>query len=302
LGEIKAPRAVEPLIATLYDTDSGVRLRVAWALGEIKDPRAVERLIAALNDASPYVRNAAAAALGKINDPLVVDPLIAALKDPDSTVSRTAAKALGRINDPRAVEALSATRNDTVSHVRQGAPTIGVGPLKFAAIDQIVILPVVDSRDVNNGKGNLQFMLKFTQKVLTGKHYAAIQTDNKGKVGEIVEGDLNRANPEWIRRLGPPEARWVMVIGLKGQPSLTGAEVFGFLYDKESGIVLWNGRGLGGPQFVTPTDSSLQAVNSAGMANLFLTISGMARKEVVESALENLLSGIPQLPKKKKTK
>jgi HEAT repeat protein len=41
LGEMKDPRAVEPLIATLADPDSSVRSYVALALGKIKDARAV---------------------------------------------------------------------------------------------------------------------------------------------------------------------------------------------------------------------------------------------------------------------
>ncbi|MHC1588990.1 MAG: HEAT repeat domain-containing protein, partial [Methermicoccaceae archaeon] len=40
LGEIKDPRAVDPLIRALRDEDSGVRWSAAAALGEIKDPRA----------------------------------------------------------------------------------------------------------------------------------------------------------------------------------------------------------------------------------------------------------------------
>jgi HEAT repeat protein len=61
LGEIKDPRAVEPLIAALKD--KGVCAAAAYALGEIKDPRAVEPLIAALKDESFSVRRAAAEAL-----------------------------------------------------------------------------------------------------------------------------------------------------------------------------------------------------------------------------------------------
>jgi HEAT repeat protein len=66
---IKDPRAVEPLIAALEDTDSSVRAKAASALGEIRDLRAVGALIAALKDTDSSVRAEAASALGKIKDP-----------------------------------------------------------------------------------------------------------------------------------------------------------------------------------------------------------------------------------------
>jgi HEAT repeat protein len=97
LGEIKDPRAVEPLIAALKDAEWIVREAAAYALGEIKDPRAVEPLIAALKDENEYVRKAAAYALGEIKDPRAVEPLIAALKDKDSDVRKAAAEALDHL-------------------------------------------------------------------------------------------------------------------------------------------------------------------------------------------------------------
>ena len=82
LGEIKDPRAVEPLIATLKDKDFRVRWNAAKALGEIGDPKAVKPLIAALKDEDSWVRWRAAEALGEIKDSKALEPLIEALKDP----------------------------------------------------------------------------------------------------------------------------------------------------------------------------------------------------------------------------
>ncbi len=44
LGRLKDPRAVDPLIETLWDDDSRVRLKAAWALGRIGDRRAIPPL------------------------------------------------------------------------------------------------------------------------------------------------------------------------------------------------------------------------------------------------------------------
>lgn len=73
------------------------REEAAEALGEIRDPRAVDPLIAALNDRNPEVREEAAEALGKIGDPRAVEPLTGLLGDPRREVREKAEKALGRL-------------------------------------------------------------------------------------------------------------------------------------------------------------------------------------------------------------
>ena len=112
LGEIKDPRAVEPLIAALKDMYKYVRGNAARALGEISDQRAVEPLIVALKDENEYVRRQAAWALGEIKEPRTVEPLIAALKDKNWDVRENVAKVLGNIKDPRAIEPLIAALKD----------------------------------------------------------------------------------------------------------------------------------------------------------------------------------------------
>jgi hypothetical protein len=202
------------------------------------------------------------------------------------------------LNDPIAVEALAPNRNNMVSDVRQNAPTVGVARERFAAIDQIVILPVVAPQ----GKVDPQFMRKSAQKLLEKKRYAVIESDNTSSVGEIVEKDLIEARPEWIKRLGPPKARWVMVIERRGigmkVPGIPRVEVLGFMYDKESGSVLWEGTGVGQYKpYATPNNpgsSPLTNATTSGLTNMIMTLSSETRKEAEDLALNNLLSGIPE--------
>ena len=105
MGEIRDPRALEPLVAALKDSSGIVRGQAASALGAIGDPRAVEPLVAALKGADESLRTTAAGALSRIGV-ATVEPLIAAMNDPDSGVRGSAARALGGINDPRAATAL----------------------------------------------------------------------------------------------------------------------------------------------------------------------------------------------------
>jgi HEAT repeat protein len=121
---------VSQLIDQLNGADFRARVSAATALGEIKDPRAVEPLIAALNNPNEDLdfRRAAAEALGEIKDPRAIEPLIAVLEDTDSflrwraarALSETAAKvsdsrtrtivveALRKMGDPQAAEPLIA--------------------------------------------------------------------------------------------------------------------------------------------------------------------------------------------------
>jgi hypothetical protein len=98
LGESKDPRAVEPLISALKDTDLVVRKGATYALGHLGKP-AVELLIAGLDNENALVREGAAIALGYIEDPRAVESLNAALKDPILEVRESAARALGKIKD-----------------------------------------------------------------------------------------------------------------------------------------------------------------------------------------------------------
>jgi len=140
--------SVEPLIATLSDEESDVRLASARTLGEIGDPRAIEPLSRTLKDPHEEVRRTAADALGKfgpptvelligalrervvpcdvirslgrIGDPRAVEPLISALRDDDWAVRFAAAEALGKLGQP-AMAPLVATLRETDKTVRQAA-------------------------------------------------------------------------------------------------------------------------------------------------------------------------------------
>jgi HEAT repeat protein len=151
IGELKDPKAVEPLIKALNDKDSGVRRTATIALGKIGDAKAVEPLINRLYDedsevvkaalhalanigipsieplarllrtATTKVRILAATGLGSIGSGRAVDPLIAASRDSDSKVRKAVVIALSKINDSRAVEAIANMMNDEDSDVANTA-------------------------------------------------------------------------------------------------------------------------------------------------------------------------------------
>ena len=104
IAKLLEKKDVAGLIKALgYPKDPGVRSAAAAALGQLRDPRAVEPLIAALDDLP--VRCVAAEALGQIGDPRAVEPL-AAFAGRGWLEHDRSIEALGAIGGPRAVELL----------------------------------------------------------------------------------------------------------------------------------------------------------------------------------------------------
>lgn len=156
LGELKDPRAVEPLIGAmkplitaLGDWDHQVGIDAVQALGWMGDA-GLEPLIDALRYGRPHVAESAAHVLGERADPRVIDALADAAGGTDYRVSSTAAlilknlgepavepliralawrttgatyvaSALGDLGDVRAVEALIAALKDGGWDLRQAA-------------------------------------------------------------------------------------------------------------------------------------------------------------------------------------
>ncbi|MDB4306237.1 HEAT repeat domain-containing protein [bacterium] len=125
LGEMKDPRAFQPLINCLKNDNHYYRVAAVMGLGVLGDSRAVEPLIFALKDEKENVRFRTAEALGKIGDPRAVEPLISSLEDDDKYVIIYAAEALGIIGDTRAVSYLipllkkRATRRTSLQSLKQ---------------------------------------------------------------------------------------------------------------------------------------------------------------------------------------
>jgi len=140
LGQLKEPRAVEPLIAILGDKSEPARLNekksptgevfsytmgnraiAARSLAGIGDPRAIEPLIAAMKDEDRDLCREAIAGLARFKDARAFDGLVAALKDPDQEIRYTGAWALGELGDPRAIEPLTAAQSDSSQTVSESA-------------------------------------------------------------------------------------------------------------------------------------------------------------------------------------
>lgn len=90
-------QAILRLIGELKTKNVHKKLGIIEALGQLKDPRALEPLIETLTDENPEIRWGSAISLGGLNDNRVIPPLKKALEDKDKYVRYGAASTLSKI-------------------------------------------------------------------------------------------------------------------------------------------------------------------------------------------------------------
>ena len=123
-----------------------------------------------------------------------------------------------------------------------------------ANVDLITILPIADLRKdrsadlgedwehkvIGNGPG-AGWSTKDFFSIKLG-YNIAIEKDFGG-VSSINEDDFIDAEPSWVKKLGPKDARWILLVVLEKFVSqkISGdsAECSATLYDKESGKAVW---------------------------------------------------------------
>jgi HEAT repeat protein len=118
LGQIRDPRAIEPLGMALYDLHHEVGKTSADSLALFGAP-ALEILVEALSHPEMWIRIHAVQALSRIKDPRVTPVLVQMLNDPEREVKKQVIHCLGELKDPRAASALQeimANRADRELH------------------------------------------------------------------------------------------------------------------------------------------------------------------------------------------
>jgi len=149
---------VEGLIeATAFEKDVKIRGAAAEALGELRDPRAIEPLISLLRVDWGYksLSEKASDALAKIGSP-AVDTLITTLKnakrssdpysDEDATLRGGTASALGKIGDPKAIDELIGNLWDIIPFVRWNAAD-ALGAIGDPAVPRLI--GIIDQFGIN---------------------------------------------------------------------------------------------------------------------------------------------------------
>lgn len=166
----------------------------------------------------------------------------------------------------------------------------GLSPDK---VGDIQLLPPIDLRLEKTQTVDLNDSLRDPgMKMMQKKGYKVTLNEELGDVMPIIEDDLRSNDPKWISRLGPSDQRWVMVLALMDLKSKvtfgsTGnAEVSGYLYDKEKGVIVWRDKGIG----------------QAGQGGLIgMAMVGMMAGQALNIAMNNLMASVPNLEEQVKT-
>lgn len=158
----------------------------------------------------------------------------------------------------------------------------------FMAIQNISVLPIVDARAGKKAGVNLEKLQQSVAKVIKKKRYSVSSANIPGEAGEIAVEDVEAADPSYVKKLGPTNERWVMVVFLDDITSKitfgsTGnAELSGYLFDKQDGRLVWKNKGVG-------------QAGQGGLAGM--AMKGMMKGEAMSNAIGSLLSSIPKRPK-----
>ncbi|HYB98880.1 MAG TPA: hypothetical protein VEC57_07050 [Candidatus Limnocylindrales bacterium] len=117
-------------------------------------------------------------------------------------------------------------------------------------VEEIVVLPAIDARIDRSGEPDFdRQMREITLSLLRLKGYGATSDFDHPRL-HVVEEELRDPTPQFIAGLGPPDARWVMVVTLVEllpwipfvRPAQ--AEVHGYMFDKKAGRLVWKDKGF----------------------------------------------------------
>lgn len=154
---------------------------------------------------------------------------------------------------------------------------------KPESIGQIALLPAVDARIDKNVTVNLEKRLRGdAAMILKRKGYAVVLNGASRETVALTNDNLRAADPALIKRLGPPGARWIMVLALIDLNVVGGndkVEVSGFLYNKENGSLLWR-------------DTTICLVGDGGIFGV--SVNDRKGDTAVSVAVISLLESIPE--------
>ena len=156
----------------------------------------------------------------------------------------------------------------------------------FPQIDKITLLPAIDARIDTSIEVDMNGQIRERGlDKLEDKGYQCTLSENTGDAKLITEELLKSGDSSWIKQLGPADARWPMVLMLIDVSSNISfgssgnAEVEGFLFDKDTGKIVWRDKGIG-------------KVGQGGL--LGLVLSSDMDEEAIGEAMKNLMLSFPE--------
>jgi hypothetical protein len=164
-----------------------------------------------------------------------------------------------------------------------------------ATVDEIVLVSFVDIRHDKSLPFDLKDFMESTLRMgavrrnLEEKGYTMSLADDFGQVHTITENEISVADASWVKSLGPQNAKWVLLVGLKDlSVHLTfgkraTAQCLGVLYDKTPGKAVWS-------------HEAFQEARAGGLGGMLATDQWMGKDALLMCTVHGLF---PQLPPKK---
>lgn len=163
----------------------------------------------------------------------------------------------------------------------------------LAQMDEVYLVPVVEARVDRKSKTDVnRIVQKRAAMWLKIRGYKPQLVEDASTIAGITGDDLREAKGEWITRIGPAGARWMMVFAieeLKKQATLgaaANAEMTLTIVDKQAGAVVWRDKTLGQFGMAGPV---------AGLASLLAP--GAAEHDALWVAVDDLVRA--KFPKRK---
>jgi hypothetical protein len=179
-------------------------------------------------------------------------------------------------------------------------PTYQNPAFSTSSIDEITVLSVIDARVDKKKKFKWDKMLPNpTKDKLKGKGYKARVILDPALVSGITQQAVERADPEWIKSLGPPDAHWIFVwsvtdvahqvvttdsaaeavfLGLWGPSGQAGMAAV--LFDKQEGSIVWR------------NDAHSRTKPAFGL--LGMAMAGLVDNDAIEAAFQEIIAGFPE--------
>jgi hypothetical protein len=171
--------------------------------------------------------------------------------------------------------------------VAKQRPAVFLDPLfKAQDVQRIAVLKPIDGRIDTEIEVDLDAQLAAaTADALRDRGYDAQVVVLGRDTSTLTLDELKDADATLIKELGPPDTRWVMVVGLVDvTTSLTfgstgNAEIEGFMYDKDNGVLVWRDKGIG----------------QAGQGGLLgMALVGAMDEAAISTAVTHLVTSLPQ--------
>jgi hypothetical protein len=158
--------------------------------------------------------------------------------------------------------------------------------LNASEIDMLYVMPALDFRFNKEIQFDLdKYIRRGSKGNLRNKGYACTYLNDKSIVKGIKQENIDDLNPTLLSKLGPPQARWIMLFAFEdayisvGYGKKATGELSAYLYDKSIGKLIWKNK-------------RIRESGSGGLVGFMITDRAWLRDTVL-FASASIVNGLP---------